>query len=206
MADSTARQRKGEATRAAILDTALRLAGARGIDALTIGTLADEAGMSKSGVFAHFGAREDLQVAVVDEYHRRFQRDVFEPAMAEPRGLPRLRALFERWMGVITHEITHGCIYISGAFEYDGRPGAVRDALMASVSDWRGALERACQQAVDARQMREDTDPAQLVFELMGLVLALHFDVRFLQRPDALERTARGVTRLLEQWQAPPRN
>lgn len=206
MPDTPVRARKGEATRAAILDTALRLAGAAGIDALTIGTLAEEAGMSKSGVFAHFGSREELQVAVVREYHQRFHRDVFEPAMALPRGLPRLRSLFERWIGVVTQEITHGCIYISGAFEYDGRPGAVRDALMASVTDWRGALERACRQAIEAGHMREDTDPEQLVFELMGLVLAVHFDARFLQRPDALSRTVRGVGRLLDEWQHPNRN
>ncbi|MBU4611996.1 TetR/AcrR family transcriptional regulator [Achromobacter sp. GG226] len=206
MPDTLVRPRKGEATRAAILDTALRLASATGIEALTIGTLAEEAGMSKSGVFAHFGSREELQVAVVHEYHRRFQRDVFDPVMALPRGLPRLKGLFDQWIGVVTHEIQHGCIYISGAFEYDGRPGAVRDALMASISVWREALERACRQAVEAGHMRPETDPEQLVFELMGLVLALNFDARFLQRPDALARTVRALSHRIAEWQAPAWN
>ena len=86
--------------------------------------------MSKSGVFAHFGSREELQIAVIREYHRRFEEEVFFPAMREPRGVPRLRALFERWMRRVSVEVDSGCIYISGAVEFDDRPGPVRDALV----------------------------------------------------------------------------
>ena len=99
--------------------------------------------MSKSGVFAHFGSREELQISVVREYHDAFEEEVFFPAMREPRGLPRLRALFERWVRRVSVEIDSGCIYISGAVEFDDRPGPVRDALAAMVRTWHGALERA---------------------------------------------------------------
>lgn len=198
MADG--RQRKGELTRALILDAALGLAGKAGIDALTIGVLAELTQMSKSGVFAHFGSREDLQVAVVEEYHHRFQREVFDAAMREPRGLPRLRALFTNWVRVATHEISHGCIYMSGAFEYDDRPGPVRDALVASITTWREALVRACRQAMEAGDVRADTDAEQLVFELFGLILALHHDARLLRRPDALVRTQSAAQRLLSTY------
>ena len=196
----TSRQRKGDVTRAAILDAALRLAGGSGIDALTIGVLAQLTNMSKSGVFAHFGSREDLQIAVVQEYHQRFQQQVFEAAMAQPRGLARLQALIDNWIRLATHEIAQGCIYMSGAFEYDDRPGPVRDALVQSLTTWRSALVRACRQAMEQGQMQDDTDAEQLVFELMGLMLALHHDARFLKRADALERARRGMIRLITQY------
>lgn len=203
MPQTHSRPRKGDATRAVILDAALRLAGTSGIDALTIGVLAQLTSMSKSGVFAHFGSREDLQIAVVQEYHQRFQRDVFEPAMAQPRGLARLQALIDNWMRLATHEIAQGCIYMSGAFEYDDRPGPVRDALAQSLTTWRHALVRACRQAIEQDQMRSDIDAEQLVFELMGLMLALHHDARFLKRPDALERASHGMSRLIDRYRMP---
>src|SRR5271163_3110615 len=115
--------RKGEQTRAAILDAALVMAGRDGLEGLTIGLLADRMQMSKSGVFAHFGSREDLQIAVIQEYHRRFEDEVFLPSISEKRGLPRLRAMFHRWVERHAREITSGCIYVSGAVEYDDRPG-----------------------------------------------------------------------------------
>jgi AcrR family transcriptional regulator len=114
---------KGLQTRAVILAAALAQASRTGLEGLSIGALADMTGMSKSGVFAHFGSREDLQIAVVAEYHARFEQDVFFPALREPRGLPRLRALFERWVRQVSVELESGCIYISGAVEFDDRPG-----------------------------------------------------------------------------------
>ena len=96
---------KGQLTRAAILDSALSLASQMGLEGLSIGALAEVAGMSKSGVFAHFGSREELQIAVIREYHRRFEEEVFFPAMREPRGVPRLRALFERWLRRVSVEV-----------------------------------------------------------------------------------------------------
>ena len=136
---------KGRQTRAAILDAALALASHMGLEGLSIGALAEVTQMSKSGVFAHFGSREELQISVVREYHAKFEEEVFFPAMRAPRGLPRLRALFERWVKRVSVEIDSGCIYISGAVEFDDRPGPVRDALASMVRAWHGALERAIQ-------------------------------------------------------------
>jgi AcrR family transcriptional regulator len=104
-----------------------------GLEGLSIGALAEVTQMSKSGVFAHFGSREELQISVIREYHARFEEEVFFPAMREPRGLPRLRALFERWVRRVSVELDSGCIYISGAVEFDDRPGPVRDALAEMV-------------------------------------------------------------------------
>jgi len=157
---------KGQATRAAILDAALGLASHMGLEGLSIGALAEVTGMSKSGVFAHFGSREELQISVVREYHARFEDEVFHPALAEPRGLPRLRALFERWVKRVSVEIDSGCIYISGAVEFDDRPGPVRDALVDMVQTWQDALERAIRMAVEEGHLRADTVPAQMLFEL----------------------------------------
>ena len=121
--------RKGEQTRVAILDAALDLASRDGLEGLTIGLLAERMQMSKSGVFAHFGSREDLQVEVVREYHRRFEQEVFYPSLHETRGLPRLRSMVGRWMEKRIQEVTTGCIYISGAVEYDDRAAsAVRES------------------------------------------------------------------------------
>jgi len=188
---------KGQQTRAAILDAALGLASHMGLEGLSIGALAEVTQMSKSGVFAHFGSREELQISVIREYHARFEEEVFYPAIREPRGLPRLRALFERWIHRVSIELDSGCIYISGAVEFDDRPGPVRDALAAMVRDWQSALERAIRQAVAEGHLPPDTDPMQMVFEVHGLILALHHDARFLRNPGVLDRARAGFDRLL---------
>jgi AcrR family transcriptional regulator len=189
---------KGQQTRAAILEAALGQASHMGLEGLSIGVLADVMKMSKSGVFAHFGSREELQIAVIREYHARFEDEVFFPAVREARGLPRLRALFENWLRRVSVEVDSGCIYISGAVEFDDRPGPVRDALATMVRDWQAALERAIRLAVDCGHLRPDIDPLQLLFEVHGLVLALHHDARFLRLPGATERARVGFERLIE--------
>src|SRR5678809_417488 len=147
---------KGRQTRAAIVDAALALASHIGLEGLSIGALAEVTGMSKSGVFAHFGSREELQISVVREYHLKFEEEVFRPSMAAARGLPRLRALFDRWLKRVSVEIDSGCIYISGAVEFDDRPGPVRDALVDMVNTWQLALERAIGAAVAEGHLRAD--------------------------------------------------
>jgi len=194
--------RKGEQTRAAILDAALQCASREGLEGLTIGILADRMGMSKSGVFAHFGSREDLQIEVLRLYHQQFEQEVFYPSLHEPRGLPRLESLFARWIARVSLEIASGCIYISGAVEYDDRPGAIRDQLVEMVRVWQVALHRAAQQAIDETHLRADTDPQQLVFEMYGLVLALHHDARFIRRPGSVERAQAGFARLIDSVRA----
>jgi AcrR family transcriptional regulator len=192
--------RKGELTRAAILDMALELASRDGLEGLTIGLLADKMNMSKSGVFAHFGSREDLQLEVLKLYHHRFEQEVFFPSIKEPRGLPRLRAMFARWISRVSEEIASGCIYISGAVEYDDRPGPIREELVGMVSAWQSALVRSVQQAIDTGDLKQDTDAQQLVYEMYGLILAVHHDARFLRTPGSVERARTGFTRLIENY------
>jgi len=195
--------RKGEQTRAAILDAALDLAGRDGLEGLTIGLLAERMQMSKSGVFAHFGSREDLQVEVVREYHRRFEQEVFFPSLAEPRGLPRLRAMLSRWFDKRIHEVMTGCIYISGAVEYDDRAdNPVREQLVASVTMWRAALLRAISQAIDEGHLRRDTDPALMLFELYSVTLGLHHDGRFLHLPDAVGHARAALDKLIVSYRS----
>ena len=189
---------KGQQTRAAILEAALSLAAQMGIEGLSIGALAEVTGMSKSGVFAHFGSREELQISVIREYHERFEEEVFRPAMRQPRGLPRLRALIKNWVSKVATEIDSGCIYISGADEFDVRPGPVRDALAGMVLLWHGALGKAIQQAVDLGHLRADTDPMQMLFEIHGLILSLHHDARFLRSPDAVDRAGVAFERVVQ--------
>jgi AcrR family transcriptional regulator len=195
---------KGQQTRAAILDAALSLASHMGLEGLSIGALAELMQMSKSGVFAHFGSREELQMSVIREYHARFEDEVFFPAMQERRGLPRLRSLVERWIRRVSVEVDSGCIYISGAVEFDDRPGPVRDALASMVRAWQLALERAIRVAVDEGHLRADTDPTQLLFEVHGLILALHHDARFLRIPGALGRARIGFDRVVAYYRAAP--
>jgi len=195
--------RKGEQTRAAILDVALELASRNGLEGLTIGLLADRMSMSKSGVFAHFGSREDLQLEVVKLYHHRFEQEVFYPSIKETRGLPRLVAMYTRWVKRVSVEIASGCIYISGAVEYDDREGPIREQLVSMVRAWQGALLRSVEQAVEIGHLRRDVDPEQLVFEMHGLILALHHDARFLRNPGAVERARAAFERLVENYRHP---
>src|SRR5690606_26577638 len=133
VASKPAAQRKGQQTRAAIVAAALEHAARNGLEGITIGALAERMQMSKSGVFAHFGSREDLQIAVLEEYERRFVQEVLVPGLKAPRGLPRLRAILARWLDRTAIEAASGCIWISGATEYDDRPGAVREELVGTV-------------------------------------------------------------------------
>ena len=194
---------KGQQTRAAIVDAALGLAAHVGLEGLSIGAVAEVMQMSKSGVFAHFGSREELQISVIREYHHRFEEEVFFPAVAGLRGLPRLRALFDNWMKRTSIEIDSGCIYISGAVEFDDRPGPVRDALASSVKTWLSAMQRAIVLAKKEGHLRADADEQQMAFEIHGLILALHYEARFLQNPGAIQRALAGFDRIVAERQPP---
>lgn len=196
--------RKGELTRAAILDVALDLSTRDGLEGLTIGLLADRMNMSKSGVFAHFGSREDLQIEVLKLYHQRFEQEVFVPSMKCARGVLRLEALFQHWIKRVSVEIASGCIYISGAVEYDDRPGPIREELAGMVLAWQDALTRCVLQAIEVGDLKRDTDARQIVFEIYGLILALHHDARFLRMPGSVERASVGFRRLLATYQNSP--
>jgi AcrR family transcriptional regulator len=195
---------KGQQTKATIVDAALGLATQVGLEGLSIGALAEVTGMSKSGVFAHFGSREELQISVIREYHTRFEEEVFYPALRVARGLPRLRAMFANWMQRTSAELDSGCIYISGAVEFDDRPGPVRDALAESVNTWLAAMNRAVVQAQQEGHLRADADEHQVAFEIHGLILALHYEARFLKSPGSLARATTGFDNVLSRYGTPP--
>lgn len=188
---------KGQQTKQAIIDAALGLAEQIGLEGLSIGALAEVTQMSKSGVFAHFGSREELQISVIREYYARFSEEVFAPAMEEARGLPRVRALFANWMKRVAVEIQSGCIFISGAVEFDDRPGPVRDALASSVKTWLAAMYRAVVQAKEEGHLDADANEEQMAFEIHGLILALHYEARFLNNPNSMARANVGFENIL---------
>jgi len=194
---------KGQQTKQLIVNAALGLAEQIGLEGLSIGALAEVTRMSKSGVFAQFGSREELQISVVREYYQRFSDEVFFPAMNAPRGLPRVRALFANWMKRVAVEIQSGCIFISGAVEFDDRPGPVRDALASSVQTWLNAMYRAIVQARDEGHLAPDVDAQQMGFEIHGLILALHYEARFLKNPGAVERANTGFENILRRYGRP---
>lgn len=189
---------KAELTRAAIVEAALKMAQEGGLESLTIGTVAEHAGLSKSGVFSRIGSREELQVAALKEYERRFIEAVVVPSLREPRGLPRLRALVTRWADWIRSGIGRdGCLFISGSVEFDDRPGPVRDAVLAGLGELRRHLTRNVKQAVDEEQLDVGTDPEQLAFEMCSFIYGLHNDLRLFRDERALKRALVAFDRLL---------
>ena len=202
MNESATNLPKGQLTRMAIIDASLRLATQVGLEGLSIGAVAEMMNMSKSGVFAHFGSREELQISVIREYHQRFEHEVFFPAMDAPRGIGRLRAMFDNWMQRTSIEIDSGCIYISGAVEFDDRDGPVRDALAHSVLTWQAAMKRAITQCKDSGEIRQDVEEDQMLFEIHGLILALHYEARFLHTPGSIDRANKGFDNILARYAA----
>lgn len=194
---------KGQQTRDLIIARAHDLALRGGLDGLTIGTVADTMQMSKSGVFAHFGSREDLQLAVLEHASRTFADAVFVPALKQRRGLPRLLALLK---GIADFHVglspQGGCVMFSATVEYDDRPGPIRDAVVTYQRQLRRELGRTVQMAIDAGDLRAETDAEQLAFELYGLMLAVQHDLRVFADPRTLDRAQRGVTDLLARWRA----
>lgn len=186
---------KGAATREMIVERAYAIACRHGLEGLSIGDLATEVGMSKSGVFAHFGSREDLQLSVLGWGIERFAADVVRPALAQPRGLTRLQAMMTGWLGWI-RDNADGCVFLAAAFEYDSCPGPLRNRIAGCLTDWRNVLIRAIELSVASTELPPDTDSALLSFELLSLVQGFHharlFDPR---NADALAQ--RSLARLL---------
>jgi AcrR family transcriptional regulator len=189
---------KGEQTRAAILDEALRVASKLGLEGLTIGGLAEATGMSKSGLFAHFGSREDLQLAVLEHAAQRYGETVLMPALKIERGLPRLRAMFEHWLDwTLASGLPGGCIMIAAAAEYDDRPGPIRDAVIANQHRGNAVTRKAVRLAIEEGHLRADTDPEQITFELLGIVLASHNHRRLLGDKEARKRALKAFEELV---------
>jgi len=189
---------KGAETRDRILEQAVRLASRDGLEGLTIGSLSTELGLSKSGLFAHFGSKEELQLQVLQAAVARFNETVARPALSAPRGEPRLRAFFERcleWTN--SPSMPGGCILIAAAIELDDRPGAARDFLAQSYRDRRAFLAKAARFAIAAGHFRPDLDVEQLAFEFDGLFFSYHHTHRLLRDPQAGERVHIAFERLL---------
>lgn len=184
---------KGEETRAAILDRAVAEASRLGLAGLTLGNLAREVGLSKSGLFAHFGSKEDLDLAVLAAGVERFVARVMAPAFKAPRGLPRIEALFEGWLAWHrAPDLPGGCLFVGLANELDDRPGPLRDRLVAYQRDWIETLATAARIAVAERHFRADLDCEQFAYDFYSIELAYHHFHRLLRDPDA-ERRARNA-------------
>ncbi|PRC94090.1 TetR/AcrR family transcriptional regulator [Solimicrobium silvestre] len=191
---------KSELTLAAIINTALDMVATQGLESLSLGEVAKRLGISKSGVFSRVGSREALREAVLAEFDRRFADAVFKPAMALPRGLPRLNGLVMGWIGRACN--VTGCIYVAGAFEYDDVDSPIRECLQTNILQWRGILRRTVIQALDAGHLRSDTDPEQLVFEIYSLMVGLMHDARFLRDPKAQDRVCSAYKRLISTYRS----
>jgi AcrR family transcriptional regulator len=189
--------KKGSVTKSLILDAALDIASKSGLEGLTIGGLAERVNMSKSGVFAHFGSREELQVAVVSAYHDLFQELVFQPALLKAKGLPRLNHMISAWLKMSIGQDTSSCFFISGAAEFDDRPGIVRDELVKSVQQWRSALLRAIEESISVGHLKKTVDSKALLFQIYSIVLGTHHDSRFLDNPKSLSTANKLIKQIL---------
>jgi AcrR family transcriptional regulator len=164
---------------------------------LTIGSLAEATGMSKSGLFAHFGSREELQVAVLKHGEARFAETVLRPALTAPRGLARLRAMFVNWLDwAHSSELPGGCPMLAASSEFDDRPGPVREQLARGQREWIAALKLGVALAIEAGELARGTDPEQLVFEMYGISLATHHYRRLLGHTGARERALAALEEL----------
>ncbi|MBS0214487.1 MAG: TetR/AcrR family transcriptional regulator [Proteobacteria bacterium] len=190
---SLAATSKGAATRDAIIERAYEIARFTGLEGLSIGTLAQAVGMSKSGVFAHFGSREDLQRAVLESAATRFGNAVLIPALSEPRGLPRLKAIMRLWFDW-GHNQAGSCVLVASVSEYDDRPGPLRDMVMRQEQAWHDALRRAAQQSIDEGHLQPG-DVDQYAFELYAIALVVHHKSSLFGEEQSRLRGERAVER-----------
>lgn len=194
---------KGEDTRQSILDHAASLASEVGMAGLTIGRLADELSLSKSGLFAHFKSKETLEVQVLEHAKERFVESVVRPALRAPRGIPRIRALFDRWRTwPSTSGLRGGCLFVQAATELDDRPGPARDALVQQQRDWLDTIAQVVRTGVSEGQLREGLDCDQVAFELYGILLVYHTAARLLGDPAADARAIAAFDALIDRARA----
>lgn len=191
---------KGEDTRSQILAAAVEQASASGFESLTIGTLAERIGMSKSGLFAHFGSKLELQIAALDEAARQFTEAVFVPALKAPRGLKRLRALFENWISWPHRaSLPGGCPIDAASREYNHQPGPMRDAVVARQKQLDAGLMKAVQLAIDNGELAADTDAGQVAFDMIGIVLAFYRTEQLIGTLEASRHARAAFDRLLHE-------
>jgi AcrR family transcriptional regulator len=189
---------KGAATKGAILDEALQVASRDGFGGLTVGRLAERTGMSKSGLFAHFGSIDRLQLQVLTHARERFVDVVVRPALAAPRGETRVRAVFDGWLRWNSEVLVGGCIFVAAAVELDERPGDLRDALVGAEQDWLDLLATVAGTGVAERDFDAELDTEQFAFEVHSLMLGHHHASRLMRDPLALTRTRRCFESLID--------
>lgn len=189
---------KGAQTREEILGAAVPIASRIGFNGLTVGQLASETRMSKSGLFAHFRSKEALQLATLDHARRLFTDTTIRPALTAPRGEKRVRELFDRWLDWEAQCLPGGCIFIAGSVEFDDQPGAMRDALLANQLDWLETIITVVRTGIATGDFREDIDPEQVGFQLQSLMLGYHHAARLLRDPRARDRTLDAFESLLD--------
>jgi AcrR family transcriptional regulator len=193
-----ARRSDGEQSRSAILDAATRLATVEGIGGLSLARLADAVGMSKSGLFAHFGSKEELQLATVETASSVFFAQVVEPALAAGSGIERLRRLVNGYLTYVEVDtFPGGCFFASVLAEVDMQPGAVRDRLVAFLADWLHRLETAARDAQADGAIDPAEDPAQIAFEIEAALLLANAQYVVTRTPEPVERARRAVERRL---------
>jgi AcrR family transcriptional regulator len=191
---------KGQKTRSAILSEALSAASTEGFQGISIGMLADRLKMSKSGLFAHFGSKEELEKAVLEEAGQRFLAAVWAPARELPRGRPRIEAIFRNWLDWSLHkeDMPGGCVFMKLSAEIDDKPGPVRDQLTEMQGQWQATLARSAQIAIQEGHFRADLDPRQFAYEMQGILMALKYYRRLLRDEMAIERSKQAFADLLE--------
>lgn len=189
---------KGEETRDRIVERAFRLASRDGLSGLSIGKLATELGLSKSGLFAHFGSKEGLELEVLKATAERFTEQVMKPAFTAPRGVARLRKLFKGWLAWNNDPAQPGgCVILAAAAELDDTEGPQRDLVAGLQASLLAALAKAARLAVEVGELRRDLDPEQFAFEMLGVVMAYHHTRRLLRDPKAEARAKQAFERLL---------
>lgn len=200
------RMPKGAETRRTILDHALQVATKEGLEGLTIGRLAQDLRLSKSGLFAHFRGKEELLLQVLETARTRFIEQVVKPGLAAPRGEPRVRALFEAWLAwERSSSLPGGCPFIAAAVELDDRPGPARDYVVQSEQDWLDVIATSARTGVQEGQFRPDFDADQFAYDLHGAMLSYHHVARLLRDPSAETRVRRAFESLLERARRPGR-
>jgi AcrR family transcriptional regulator len=183
------RQAKGLRTREAILARAVDIASAQGLEGLTVGSLAEQLGMSKSGLFAHFGSKEELQLATVEMARQVFIDKVTRPAIAAPKGMPRLWSLIDHWLILVEKRVFEGgCFFTAASFEFDGRLGVVRDRIAAIMHEWIGAITRSVEGAQKAGHLDPKLDATRLAFEFHAIAIGAHWAHQLLEDRQAYSR------------------
>lgn len=179
---------RGRETKEAILKAALDFSSKLGLENLSIGELAKKVGMSKSGLFGHFNSKEKLQITVLDYAAKNFTENVFLPAFKVPRGVPRIRAIVNNWHNWSGQFFTGGCPFVAAAFEFDDRPGAIRDRIIFHQQTMIDSFAKAATIAIEEKHFRNDVDPKQFAYEFYSLLLGHHLFNRLLKSQDAKDR------------------